>query len=616
MHEQLSDREIISDSTAERCLIARERPRRLPPAKHWLRYQFGQLMQAIRGSQDRLDEKLADFRAEIRHSQEEAAAKAIQRSRHEKPYTFRKKGHEEQYRFNSRLAETISEGQTELASAGTSTGTAVERAQKALEKGLELIRERQKLIRIADRSDLGWGVVAEYTADELAEDSEDEKRLEKAEKAAERKALKRKRTKMVPSRPRPSAANPGRSIGAGGGVGAGTAQPVVQMQRRTAATLGQQPTRPLGPCFACGEMGHLRHRCPHTAAAAAADRKWYPPPCMHSTCSSELHVDGGADGNQFIPDKISIEAEVLKDHGIEIPDGPVIGDDGSACPVIPDDGSGDGGDREEGAGDNLCVEFSQSWELENQDPQSQPVPITVKGRLRESIQFWEEQLQAPDAVLNTIKSGYVLPLKSEPTPFRGNNHASAYANFGFVQQSVEELVASLCVLEVSDPPYICSPLSVVESSTGKRRLVVNLRHLNRFLWKQHFKYEDLRVAILLFQKGDFMFSFDLKSGYHHVDIADIHTKYLGFSWAGKYYVFTVLPFGLASACYIFTKLLRPLTRFWRAKGLRILIYLDDGICAVTGCQAAQEASQLVQTTLQQAGFVAHPTKSVWQPVQR
>ena len=38
------------------------------------------------------------------------------------------------------------------------------------------------LIKIADRSDNGWGVVAEYTADELAEDSDDEKRLEKAEK--------------------------------------------------------------------------------------------------------------------------------------------------------------------------------------------------------------------------------------------------------------------------------------------------------------------------------------------------------------------------------------------------------------------------------------------------
>ena len=36
------------------------------------------------------------------------------------------------------------------------------------------------------------GVVSEYIADELAEDSDDEKRLKKAERAAERKGRKRK----------------------------------------------------------------------------------------------------------------------------------------------------------------------------------------------------------------------------------------------------------------------------------------------------------------------------------------------------------------------------------------------------------------------------------------
>ncbi len=78
---------------------------------------------------------------------------------------------------------------------------------------------------------------------------------------------------------------------------------------------------------------------------------------------------------------------------------------------------------------------------------------------------------------------------------------------------------------------------MVVSNAGKKRLVINLRHLNRFLWKQKFKYEDLHVAMLLFERGDYMFSFDLKSGYHHVDI---HWKYLGFSWGGKCYVFTTV----------------------------------------------------------------------------
>ena len=171
-------------------------------------------------------------------------------------------------------------------------------------------------------------------------------------------------------------------------------------------------------------------------------------------------------------------------------------------------------------------------------------------------------------------------------------------------------------MEVPEPPHVCSPMSVVENSVGKKRLVVNLRHLNRFLWKQKFKYEDLRVAMLLFEKGDFLFSFDLKSGYHHIDINEANFKYLGVSWAGRFYVFTVLPFGLCTACFIFTKIVRALVRYWRAEGLRIVVYLDDGLCAVKGQQAAVKESRLVQATLESAGFVAHATKSVWLPTQR
>ena len=101
-------------------------------------------------------------------------------------------------------------------------------------------------------------------------------------------------------------------------------------------------------------------------------------------------------------------------------------------------------------------------------------------------------------MLSTIESGYVLPLKSEPTPFVQKNKNSAMHNSKFVQEFIAELLVAGCIKEVPDTPYVCSPLSVVENSLGKRRLVINLRHLNCFLWKQKFKYEDLRVAMMLF----------------------------------------------------------------------------------------------------------------------
>ena len=51
--------------------------------------------------------------------------------------------------------------------------------------------------------------------------------------------------------------------------------------------------------------------------------------------------------------------------------------------------------------------------------------------------------------------------------------------------------------------------------------------------------------------------FDLKSGYHHVDIHTDCWPYLGFSQVVqkvcRFYMFTVLPFGLSTARYVFTK---------------------------------------------------------------
>ncbi len=91
-----------------------------------------------------------------------------------------------------------------------------------------------------------------------------------------------------------------------------------------------------------------------------------------------------------------------------------------------------------------------------------------------------------------------------PTSYCRPNQLSTTKNPDFVAQSISELLAGGYIRVVSRQPFVCSPLSVVENSSGKKRLVINLWHLNRFLWKQTFKYEDLRIAMLLFEKGDYM----------------------------------------------------------------------------------------------------------------
>ena len=74
----------------------------------------------------------------------------------------------------------------------------------------------------------------------------------------------------------------------------------------------------------------------------------------------------------------------------------------------------------------------------------------------------------------------------------------------------------------------------------------------------------------------------------------------------------MLPFGLSTAPYVFTELLHPLVRLWWSRGHKILLYLDDGVCAVSGVKDAADASQYVRNTLTK---VVSEGVSVWNPAQ-
>ena len=80
-----------------------------------------------------------------------------------------------------------------------------------------------------------------------------------------------------------------------------------------------------------------------------------------------------------------------------------------------------------------------------------------------------------------------------------------------------------------------------------------------------------------------------------------------------FYVFTVLPFGLATACYLFTKMMQPLIKYWRGRRLEAIVYIDDGVVTVRGRQEALAESNRVKQDIENAGFVINVGKSIWEP---
>ena len=210
---------------------------------------------------------------------------------------------------------------------------------------------------------------------------------------------------------------------------------------------------------------------------------------------------------------------------------------------------------------------------------------SVQGRLRKKADFWLKELECSSFVKVVVTEGYRIPFIRLPDPVFYRNHKSAFEHSQFTEEAIQDLVATNCVVYCTECLTVCSPLSVVVSARGKKRLVLDLRYVNQFILLTKFRYEGLNIIPQLFSKGDYFITFDLKSGYHHVDINHDCWPYLGFSWGTgptlKWFAFRVLPFGLASACYVFTKLLQPLMKKWRSEGLRTIVYTDDGICAAS-----------------------------------
>ena len=68
-----------------------------------------------------------------------------------------------------------------------------------------------------------------------------------------------------------------------------------------------------------------------------------------------------------------------------------------------------------------------------------------------------------------------------------------------------------------------------------------------------------------------------------------------------------------TACYVFTKLLRPLVKFWRSKGRRVIVYIEYGICAASTLEEAEKHSTAIQADLGEAGFVLNLSKSKLHP---
>ena len=103
----------------------------------------------------------------------------IKRLKQDSTPQFNKKSNEEQYKANKAIKDAVKDAQIAL------QRNDVQKTKQALDKGMALLQEHQKLILVADKYQYGWKTVLEYKHHDLA-DKEDEKKIYRAESRAAR----------------------------------------------------------------------------------------------------------------------------------------------------------------------------------------------------------------------------------------------------------------------------------------------------------------------------------------------------------------------------------------------------------------------------------------------
>ena len=106
-----------------------------------------------------------------------------------------------------------------------------------------------------------------------------------------------------------------------------------------------------------------------------------------------------------------------------------------------------------------------------------------------------------------MRDGYKIPFIALPPPKVSSNNASALNDTYFVLEAISDLLRTKRVEILDRQPDIVNPLSVSVQPSGKKRLMLDLRHVNSYVFKRKFRCEDIAVAIQIFSKGCYLFKF-------------------------------------------------------------------------------------------------------------
>ena len=160
-----------------------------------------------------------------------------------------------------------------------------------------------------------------------------------------------------------------------------------------------------------------------------------------------------------------------------------------------------------------------------------------------------------------------------------------------------------------------SRVFLVPKRSGGWRLVIDLSVLNEFLVQRTFEMDTLVKVKRALRPGMWVTSLDLSDAYHHIPIKQSDQKFLCFQVDGIRYMYMVLPFGLTTAPWAFTEVVKQIKKWTIPRRYVLFQYLDDWLNAhLNRSVLVRKTDALVQLCLR-LGLLVNEKKSELVPSQ-
>ena len=221
-------------------------------------------------------------------------------------------------------------------------------------------------------------------------------------------------------------------------------------------------------------------------------------------------------------------------------------------------------------------------------------------------------------VLDLIREGYKLEFEDIPH-FSGIKETKVPSHqVPVIEEEINNLLSKRAI-EIVNPlksqKGFYSTLFLVPKKNGEMGPVINLKPLNGYLRKIHFKMDTMSKVLNLVQRGDFGINLDLKDGYFHLKIFKKHRKYLRFCFQKKIYQFRAMCFGPTFAPRVFSKVMSVVAAYLRKQGMRMSVYLDDWLSLNRFKENLYADRKIFLSLLFQLGFIVNKAKSSLMPSQ-